>query len=91
MIAQDGAQAARFIAQFMQPNQTRTLPSRATVGNQRRRLRYSLGLMALFLGFACLGELLRGSGQARKEAPPLARTVLARKSRRHRQVCLLSM
>ena len=71
MIAQDGAQAARFIAQFMQPNQTRALPSRARVGSQRRRLRYSLGLLALFLGLACLGEVLRGSGQARKEAPPV--------------------
>jgi hypothetical protein len=71
MIAQHGAQAARFIAQFMQPNQTRALPNRATAGYQRRRLRYSLGLMALFLGFACLGELLRGSGRARKEAPPV--------------------
>jgi len=27
--------------------------------------------MALFLGFVCLGELLWGSGQARKEAPPV--------------------
>jgi hypothetical protein len=27
--------------------------------------------MALLLGFACLGELLWGSGQARKEAPPV--------------------
>jgi hypothetical protein len=53
----------------MQPNHIRALPSRATVENQRRRLRYSLGLIALFLGLACLGELLGGSGQARKEAP----------------------
>lgn len=56
----------------MQTNKNRCLRDFATARSKRRRLRYSIGFIALFLGLACLGELLWGAGQARKPVRPLA-------------------
>lgn len=55
----------------MQTNKNRCRQDLTAARTDHRRLRYSIALIALFLGLACLGELVRGAGQARRPVRPL--------------------
>ena len=53
----------------MRANHNQGLTDLAKTKNNRRVFQRSLGVIALWLGLACLGELLWGSGQGRKPTP----------------------
>jgi hypothetical protein len=55
----------------MPANHYHGLRSLATATGDRRKLAHALGLIALFLGLACLREFLWGAGQARRPVLPV--------------------